>query len=563
MDSNYDLDESDGRVDLNHDTSYDNYYADEPLQQKNPSGGIPKPSKDNPNSISFQQRRWNRLRKDYNDQYLELFRESADPDDDKSPDENLEATQLGAGLWHPEEKVKLYNALCRKGAHDLQALASLVGSKSIVEIKAYLDSVREQETDRQRFKSNPRNASHADIAAAIEIGPECEEVLDQAADALLAFQGQYDYVAGQRAEGPWLITQDVAAQLDDRTDVAEAEAEDEMVDQEIAAEDVPISERAFELFRLSDLLELSERLFMNKGSDHPDSWHNIAEDGERPSLALDSATSLYDLVVNFLRRLVQSCLFIAQSRIRASTTRNYRARGNVKKEDVLAALDVLGVKRSARSYWVRMARRNGLKIVDDAHRRGVDTSIALAYDKVEESLSQSGRSRSISTGPKSKLEVEASSEDDLKSSGDSDSEDDASDTSGDNNGQEPENQVSLHEELDQDAMHDSQTEGDTSDSEQQSNPRTLRHKKVQIPEDEQDEYLERLDQGARQREELRLFSVLATDDTDETKEEDMEGHGARPSALRKSVEDCMSLVVTYEAEWESRTKRRRLDSAEQ
>ncbi|EXJ63967.1 hypothetical protein A1O7_00302 [Cladophialophora yegresii CBS 114405] len=520
----------------------------------------PKARPDISRSVSFPQRKWKRLRKHYHDHYLDLFKNTFEAGEDDYFHGELPPTQLGATLWQPGEKAKLYHALCRKGRHDLPALAGLVGSKSVVEIKAYLDNLRELEADRQRFEAQPKNVAHAEIPAAIEVGPDCEAILNRAADALLAFQEQYDAVAAKEANGPWLIDHEVAVELDKRADETEMQpnGHDLVSDDDLSS----LSQQACSFFHLSAFLELSERLFMNRGSDSPNSWQNIAEDGERPSVTLDCVTLLYDIIVNLLRRLVQSCIFLAQSRLRASTTTEYRPSGSVKLEDVAAALDVLGVKRNARSYWVGLGRSNGLRIVDDAHRRGVDGKNAIPYSEVEESLSQSGRSRSVSAAPGAfSGEEEATSE----SSQPRESEDSSSDHS---NGEEKEDdmqgsedETTRQQEGDEDFTHGTQTGDDVSESEGRSEVPTPRLKRSRHLDEQQDEYLERMDTAARRKEESRLLFLLGAEVHEKVKEEDVIDLGVRPPQLRKSVEDCMGWShVNFEAEWESLAKRPRLNS---
>ncbi|OCT53359.1 hypothetical protein CLCR_09955 [Cladophialophora carrionii] len=513
-------------------------------------------------SVSFPQRKWNRLRKHYRDHYLVLFKNTFEAGEDDYFHGDLSPTQLGATLWQPDEKTNFYRALRRKGRHDLPALAGLVGSKSVVEIKAYLDNLRELEADRQRFEAQPKNVAHAEIPAAVEVGPDCEAILNRAADALLAFQEQYDAAAAKESNGMWLIDHEIAAELDERADDSEMQGDAP----DLASDDdaSPIPQRACSFFHLSAYLELSERLFMNRGSNSPDSWQNVAEEGERPSITLDCVTLLYDIIVNLLRRLVQSCIFLAQSRLRASTTKEYRPSGSVKFEDVAAALDVLGVRRNARSYWVGLARRNGLRIVDDAHRRGVDGKAAIPYGAVEESLSQSGRSRSVSAARgASSGEDEAISE----SSSPMESEDSSRDHSNDHSNDEEddvqgsEGEVSHQQEGDEDFRDGTETEHDAPGSEGRSKVAISRHKRFRLLEEQQDDYLERMDKAARRREESRLLSFLGAEEHEKVKEEDGVDLGVRPRRLRKSVADCMGWSsINFEAEWETLAKRRRLDS---
>ncbi|KIW73693.1 hypothetical protein PV04_01791 [Phialophora macrospora] len=518
----------------------------------------PKASPDKASSVSFPQRKWNRLRKHYHDHYLTLFKDTFEADEDDYFHGDLPPTQLGATVWQPGEKTKLYHALCRKGRHDLPALAGAVKSKSVVEIKAYLDNLRELEADRQRFEAQPKNVAHAEIPAAIEVGPDCEAILGRAADALLAFQEQYDAAAAKQANGMWLIDNEVAAELDRRVDDAEVSCNEHDLESDDGAPS--ITKRACSLFHLSACLELSERLFMNRGPDSPDSWQNIAEEGERPSMALDCVTLLYDIIVNFLRRLVQSSIFLAQSRLRASMTKNYRPSRSVKFEDIAAALDVLGVKRNAESYWVGLARRNGLRIVDDAHRRGVDSRAALPYREVEESLSQSGRSRSVSAAPGAFSGETETTSDSSQCMESGDNSEDNTDEEGDV--QAAEDDVSHEQEADEDLTHGTQTEDIVSEAGRRPKVWVSRHKRLRLLEDQQDEYLERMDKAARRQEESRLLSLLDAEDQKKIKDEELDDLGVRPPQPRKSVEDCLGWsLVNFEAEWESLAKRRKLDTA--
>ena len=543
-----DADDQDG-LHMNHDSVL---IADDPIYEN------PLSSLEASIPVSFQRRKWNRLRKHYHDQYLELFNSTLQADHGNYFGGGLPASQLGAVVWLPDEKAKLYQGLCRKGRHDLASLATWIGSKSVVEIKAYLDNLCEQETDRQRFEAQPKNVSLAEIPAAVEIGPDCEAVVDQVADALLAFQDQYDFAAGQQANDLWLIDQAVAEKLDQRLD--ESSNPDDANREGSDSDVLRFPERALKLFRLSAFVELSERLFMNRGVDNPGSWQNIAEAGERPSLTIDYVTSLYDLVVNLLRRILQSCIFTTQSRLRASTSQDYRPSRIVKIEDVVGTLDVLGVKRNADPYWSGLARRNGLKVVDSSHRRGIDSTAVLPYNEVEETLSQSGQSRSVSTALEEITEDDFS-QDTSGSSDGSQSEVDLGDTSGGEDDEGMSGDDNSAEEVADE--NDTQAAYGTSEHEQHAKSRVPRHKRLRMLEDEQDEYLERLDQKARQREESHLLSLLGAQEDKKVKVEEMDDLGKRPPQPRKSIEHSVGWAISYEAEWELRVKRRRLDTSEE
>ncbi|KIW25001.1 uncharacterized protein PV07_10677 [Cladophialophora immunda] len=498
----------------------------------------------------FHHRKWDRLRKRYRDQYLEIFKETFETEDRDNLGDDLPPTQLGAVLWRSEEKSRLYDALGRKGRHELKALSILVGTKSEVEIKAYLDNLRGQEADRQRFEAQPKNISHADIPAAIEIGRECEDVLDTAAAALSAFQEQYDATVGQTGNNLWFIDHDVAAELDQKGDELEPSGNTRDPDSEDAR--APISERAVQAFHLSTFLVLSERFFMNRLADSPEFWQNIAEESQRPALTLDCITLFYDLIVNFARRLIQSSLFIAKSRVRAAATKDYQPGGLVRSEDVVAALDVLGVKKDSESFWIGLARRNGLRVVDDAHRRGVDGKAVMSFEKVEETLSSRPRTRSGSSTSAASTRSHPPSE---ETSGMGDLADDNEDSPGSDDDEQSSAGTSYSDaESEGPEANNPGVENYDSSSDEPSASRISREKRTQFLEEEQDLYLTRMDREARRREESRLLALLGLQDTQDEKnikEEAIEDLGLRPRVLRKSVEDCMGWSVQYEAEWES------------
>ncbi|KIX02070.1 uncharacterized protein Z518_08009 [Rhinocladiella mackenziei CBS 650.93] len=520
-------------------------------------------------SSKFYERKWSRLCQHYSDHYLELFKATFDPSGDDFTSGNLSSTQLGAVRWKPSEKEKFYDALSRNGRHDLHAISNLVASKSEVEIKAYLDALREQETDRQLFARQAKNISHAEIPAAVEIGSECEAVLDQAAEALAAFQEQYDHAAGQRSNKLWLIDHQIAAELDQKADDEEGVSETS----DVNSDEIELSEPedTWRLFHLSTFLVLSEQFFMNRGTDGADTWRNLAEDGQRPALTMDAVRDLYDTVVNFTRILVQSCLFITTSRIRSSTSLVYKPEGIVRSEDVLATLDVLNVNASSDKFWRGIARRNGLSVVGGAHDKGTSNKAVIPYNEVEAILATSQRRRSISAMSEDSTRCQTASGESLP---DHKAFLDAEDMSARHDVRRSPESVfpSLDREEALSASLDS--ESDTSSAECGPRAPISRQQRIQILEEEQDDYMERLDQVARKQEESRLLQLLGIEGIKEIKNEEMTRPGMRPKELRKTIQDTMGWRGVFQAEWErygealptesfseveSRAKRRKLD----
>ncbi|KIW49414.1 hypothetical protein PV05_11094 [Exophiala xenobiotica] len=498
--------------------------------------------------IPFHDRKWERLRRHYNDQYLELFKKTFQAKEEDSSPDNFTATQLGAVIWESEEKDRLFDALRRKGRHDLQTISRLVGSKSEVEVKAYLDSLLQQETDRQLFEAQPRNLSHAEIPASFEIGPDCEAVLDQAAEALGAFQEQYDFAVAQRNNPIWLIDGVTAAKLDEKADGRDSTID---LEDDSDGEDVSWAGEACQLFHLSKFLTLSERLFMNSGHVHSTTWHQVVEDGQRPAMTLDSVEEMFNLVTSFTRRLVQACIFMAKSRIRSSRSGQSRRGGLIRNEDISAALAVLGVKSSWGNFWVKVARRNGLTVVGGAHKKGATVREVMSYDEAELSLSRSSRPRSISITSEETLQSQSSSVGPLDGV---QGEEEASE--GQHFRKKLPSSASLSDdESDDDAAYGALPSSSAEEEEEVSpiaksrSRRLSRRQRLELLGQEEDEYMERLDQEARRHEESRLLNMLNHSERP-VKEEEGPDMGSRPKVVRKTVDDCTGWSANYQAEWE-------------
>lgn len=520
----------------------------------------------------FHEQKWSRTRQHYNDAYLDIFKATFEPVDEESLSDDLVSTQLGAVLWEATEKARLFNAISRHGRHDLQAISNLIESKSEVEVKAYLDHLRERETEQQLFADQAKNISHAEIPAAVEVGPECESLLDQAAEALEAFQEQYDSAVGQRDHQLWLVDSVVAAEWDHKIDQLEAvrHASDEETADEV--ERPPLS---LGLFHLSRFLTLSERLFMNQGHDGAETWHSLAEERQRPAVTMNAFADLYNLIANFTRKLVQTSLFIAKSRIKSSASLPHEPGRLVKSEDVSAALNVLDLKRNSMEFWAGVARRNGLSIVQGAHKKGINDHAIISYDEVEARLSVV-----TPAGPLSSTSSEDSSH--MQDTWSEVSDEDDNDTDERHSPILPADESMSSANASTSSEDASEVEEEEGDGEVQARHMPGDEPSVSIPrqnkspdlEQEQDEYLERLDQNARRQEEARLLQALGLEYKGKFEEDTTTGLGKRPRVPRKTLEESHGWSVLYQAEWErpggilsaeafeaagSRIKKRKLD----
>jgi RNA polymerase I-specific transcription initiation factor RRN5 len=496
--------------------------------------------------------------KHYSDHYLELFKDTVadfESGGDGVPSVELLPTQLGAVQWQPSEKDRLFNALSRKGRLHEAAVAEMVG-KSELEVRDYLIFLRNREAERHLYEKQTKQISHADIPAAVEISQECETALEQAADALATFQDQYDTaVAEKQYPGMWLIDWDTAGALDEQ--VLDAEEAGNESEEFAILETVP----GEGLFRLSSWLELSERMFMNPGPPRlHNNWHNIATEDERPALTREALSDFHDLTISITRRLIQTCMFLAESRMRSTKGQGYDPKPSVKEQDVMAALEVLGMTSSLSDTLLGVARRNSLQVIRGSHDKGSGRSQVLTYDEVERQILQRKRSkrgrRSASTTSKSSG-TSASVEDVVPEPRHLTAGRIANDqTSRDASPslisiQDAEADVSMSDVSVSDIEADVQGSQGDEYGELSFHASTSRQKRRQIHlESQQDAYMEELDRLKSEEEENRLWQILGRNPAATTKRELGEDLGIRPKTLRKTKEDLSDWQGAFAAEWE-------------
>jgi RNA polymerase I-specific transcription initiation factor RRN5 len=435
------------------------------------------------------------------------------------------------------------------------AVAEMVG-KYELEVRDYLIFLRNREAERHLYEKQTKQISHADIPAAVEISQECETALEQAADALATFQDQYDTaVAEKQYPGMWLIDWDIAGALDEQ--VLDAEEAGNESEEFAILETVP----GEGLFRLSSWLELSERMFMNPGPPKlHNNWHNIATEDERPALTREALSDFHDLTISITRRLIQTCMFLAESRMRSTKGQGYDPKPSVKEQDVMAALEVLGMTSSLSDTLLGVARRNSLQVIRGSHDKGSGRSQVLTYDEVERQILQRKRSkrgrRSASTTSKSSG-TSASVEDVVPEPRHLTAGRIANDqTSRDASPslisiQDAEADVSMSDVSVSDIEADVQGSQGDEYGELSFHASTSRQKRRQIHlESQQDAYMEELDRLKSEQEENRLWQILGRNPAATTKRELGEDLGIRPKTLRKTKEDLSDWQGAFAAEWE-------------
>lgn len=291
---------------------------------------------------------------------------------------SLLTTQIGISIWTSLEKERFYSALQRLGRDDIRGIAERVESKSEQEVQQYI--FLHHEALAEKKGRDGRALPLTDIPAAIEISKECCAVMEQAGDALASRQELHEEKAEKAKWGDaWLVTESVARRLDKYRRDGEGEA---AVDQVLPATN---------LFFLRNWLELSNRVFMNPDTD--DNWQDLAERQERPAIRATAFEDFHSLAFNYMKRLLQTTLFCAMSREKATGSKKVK-HAEVKPDDVEAAVAILKMQKDSNEFWVKSARTNKLRVVDDESPGNEDT--AMTYDEVELALKSTERARSRS-----------------------------------------------------------------------------------------------------------------------------------------------------------------------
>ena len=154
------------------------------------------------------------LEGNYNDAYRVLFNEEVTRVGARfTPSEGLQHPQsvvYGASTWSAEEQATLFAALERLGKDDVAGIAQAIGTKSIPETHELLLLLRDAATTKGSV-----GLTMMDVPAAVEVGRECTEELDDMAEALAWYQEQWEVAEEQKRYGDhWLITPRIADDIE-------------------------------------------------------------------------------------------------------------------------------------------------------------------------------------------------------------------------------------------------------------------------------------------------------------------------------------------------------------
>ncbi|KAF9776387.1 hypothetical protein IL306_005451 [Fusarium sp. DS 682] len=290
---------------------------------------------------------------------------------DDTEETTLSSSQLGLTYWSIPEKKLFFEAIARLGQSDLPGIASRIGTKSEIEVNHYLDVLLRARLLRQREVRRPA-IEFSEIPAAVELSQQCCHALDEAADAISVRQERKE---AQREESKWGdcwdITPRIARQIDKGDSIAEGQ-------------DLPFSR----LFNLHAWLRLSERIFMNS-SIPSENWDSI--DNRPPSMWATTFEDFHSLAVSITKRLVQTTIFLSDSRIRAKKELVPTTRDIIRAQDVEAAVSSLGLNHDSHEFWSRCARRLRLEVHEEPPQREEEGEREpLSYEEVETLLSNGG-----------------------------------------------------------------------------------------------------------------------------------------------------------------------------
>ncbi|MCJ1291802.1 hypothetical protein MMC34_003347 [Xylographa carneopallida] len=441
------------------------------------------------------------------------------------PDGRLRPSQHGLTLWSSLEKEKLFTSIERRGVDDLPGIAEFIASKSEPEIYAYLQLLKQATRMYHRYEPRPQPVGLFHVPATCEIGIECGIALDSVADAYLRKEKRLEEALEEDKHGSfWLLNDESAERLESLN--IEDNSTDSMTDNTNIL-------RSFELLDLQALLSVSSRVFMNS-SIPEDNWRQIAELGQTPCLFATAFCDLHELVVGHTKRLISSALFFAMSRLRCSRSSNYHHANYVRKADVMAALDVLGLQHDSDEFWIESARRCKLDVYETLKVKN-NSADRLSYDEVESYLRQSrSRSAGLSRVSRSRSPRKRWFEDTTELSTDVESvERDVDDIA---------SSASVH-----DIASASSEDVAVTDAGRGKNAGSSR----ESSRDSQERYAELVDREQGQQEEQNLWTILKKEIPSDGRN-DFERPIKRPKVSRKSEQELTDWRDTFEykGEWE-------------
>ena len=325
---------------------------------------------------------------------LDEIRQETTPEGKIEKKMALQSSQVGLTFWTSKEKETFFSVLPRRGKNDLQGISKAIGSKSEPEVQLYLQLLHE-ETAQVENEPQAQVISITDLPAAAEISKETSALLNGFAESVRSEETELVKRLERDIFGDfWLLDYKFASFYDQKT------VEDRSA---TFLNDKPHLQRSMRLLDLYNFLDLSLTFFMNSQKTR-ENWSAYAENDETPALYASAFVAFHDLVLDITKRLISSTLFFAKSRLRDKTSMQYVEQhgpgGFVRKDDVLAAVNILGLKPNKQKFWIGVAQRCNLEVYEEVTRRGVGLHEPLSFDEVTKCLMESrSRTSSVALSP--------------------------------------------------------------------------------------------------------------------------------------------------------------------
>ena len=120
-----------------------------------------------------------------------------------------------------------------------------------------------------------------------------------------------------------------------------------------------------------------------------------------PAIRYSALADLHDMVITMTRRLVQTTIFMAESRLRSTESPVFSPEQVIRQADVKTAISALDMPLNAWQYWIKMPRRTGVKVVEHLLNMKYKYPETLGIDEVEQRLSEIGKKLMARFGPDS------------------------------------------------------------------------------------------------------------------------------------------------------------------
>ena len=473
------------------------------------------------------QARVNRLKPFYNDKYRVLLNSTMRDIASGGLSEvvPLPPNQIGVTVWSSEEKETFFSVLARRGRHDIKGIAADIGSKSESEVYTYLEMLQNAMAEQNVHVHRKHLLTIDGIEPALEVSQQCCVALDVAAEAVSVLQHKEEEKIERQKHANLSLLTSTVAKWANRSLLAGEEGEQEVLQALPAAT----------LLNLRNFLTLSERFFMNS-SIPENNWRSYAGRRQSPSITYTAFSDTHTLAISLTRKLIQSSLFFAMSRIRTLARSDHTPKQHVKARDVEAALNVSGMEAHGRKTWIATARKCRLRVYENVRHQKVEGK-KYSYDEVEATLSKDsfgsrGRYRSRSAG----------NEDVSNPPTDRSSASSVEDV--------PEESSSSPDHLSTDKSDSSLSNESPSSAELSSSSSSEQGSTKQRLEQAEDAYLEASDQKASKEEEKRLWEILGEDPSVKM---DLEPIDLPPVPRRANREKFVDWTawIDYIAEWEN------------